>query len=108
MNDEQKKFEAWGLLELFGHQRLAGRLSEQTIGGCHFIRIDVPAVGDVGEYTRMFTQGAIYGLTITTEDVARGLAQSLQARPISVFDMPRHAALPDRTRPRESDYGFSE
>jgi len=29
-------FEAWGLLELFGHQRLAGRLSEQTIGGCHF------------------------------------------------------------------------
>jgi len=61
--NEQDKFEAWDLLELFGHQRLAGMLSEQTIGGCHFIRIDVPAVGgDVPGYTRYFTNGAIAGI----------------------------------------------
>lgn len=46
-----EKFESWGLLELFGHQRLAGKLSEQTIGGVHFIRIDVPDVGDIKSYT---------------------------------------------------------
>jgi hypothetical protein len=38
MSENKDKFETWGLLELFGHQRLAGLLSEQTIGGCHFIR----------------------------------------------------------------------
>lgn len=94
-NEEQeKKFDAWGLLELFGHQRLAGRLSEQTIGGCHFIRIDVPAVGEVQEYTRFFTQGAIYGMTMTSEDVARRLAAGLRARPIQAWDMPQTPALP--------------
>jgi hypothetical protein len=53
MNDQsQEQFEAWGLLELFGHQRLAGKLTEQTIGGVHFIRIDVPPVDTEPGYTR--------------------------------------------------------
>jgi hypothetical protein len=84
---EEQKFEAWGLLELFGHQRLAGRLSEQAIGGCSFIRIDVPAVGDAPEYTRFFTNGAIYGMTVTSEDVARRIAESLRARPVSAYEL---------------------
>lgn len=98
---EREKFEAWGLLELFGHQRLAGRLSEQTIGGCHFIRIDVPAVaqdpGDdaVPEYTRFFTQGAIYSMTITSEAVARKLADGMRARPISVYELGRALPSPE-------------
>jgi hypothetical protein len=89
MNDDKttEKFEAWGLLELFGHQRLAGKLSDQTIGGVHFLRIDVPAVGDVPPYTSFFTQGAIYGMTVTTEDVARRLAGTLQARPVSAYEL---------------------
>lgn len=91
-----EKFEAWGLLELFGHQRLAGKLSDQTIGGVHFLRIDVPAVGDVPTYTRFFTQGAIYGMTVTTEDVARRLARSLKARPVHAYELgaPEAPALP--------------
>jgi hypothetical protein len=105
MNEEQQqKFEAWGLLELFGHQRLAGRLTEQTIGGCSFIRIDVPAVDGVQEYTRLFGQGAIYGITITTEDVARRLAAGMRARPISPYDLPRTPALPSRGSPDDGEY----
>lgn len=83
----EEKFEAWGLLELFGHQRLAGALSEQTIGGVHFIRVDVPQINDVPGYTRLFTQGAIYGMTITSEEVARGLAQRLRARPVQAYEV---------------------
>lgn len=85
-------FEAWGMLELFGHQRLAGKLSEQTIGGVHFIRCDVPAVGDVAAYTRLFTQGAIYGMTITSEDVARRLAGHLRSVPVSAYQLSASAA----------------
>lgn len=91
---QAEKFEVWGLLELFGHQRLWGRLSEQTIGGCHFIRVDVPAVtveGEqpIAEYTRFFTQGAIYGMTPTSEEVARAMATRHQARPVQAYEMPR-------------------
>jgi len=85
----QEKFEAWGLLELMGRQRLAGRMTEQTIGGCHFIRIDVPAIDDVQEYTRFFTNGAIYSLTVTSEEVARKLAENLRARPVQAYELPR-------------------
>lgn len=92
MSENQDKFEAWGLLELFGHQRLAGMLTEQTIGGCHFIRIDVPEVDGVQSYTRFFTNGAIYGMTITTKEVACGLAANLRARPVQAYELPRLAA----------------
>jgi hypothetical protein len=61
VSENQDKFESWGLLELFGHQRLAGRLTEQTIGGCHFIRLDVPEVNGVQGYTRFFTNAALTG-----------------------------------------------
>lgn len=88
MSDNDEKFEAWGLLELFGHQRLAGRLREQTIGGCHFIRIDVPPVGDLRAYTRFFTQGAIYSMTPTSEEVALRMAAALRAAPIQPYDIP--------------------
>jgi len=88
MNEAQDKFEAWGLLELFGRQRLAGQLTEQTIGGVHFIRIDVPASDEVPGYTRLFTQGAIYGMTITSEEVARALAMNLRAKPVEAYEIP--------------------
>lgn len=82
-----EKFESWGLLELFGHQRLAGKLSEQTIGGVHFIRIDVPDVGDIKSYTRFFTQGAIYGMTPMDEHTARKLATYMRAVPVSAYEL---------------------
>jgi len=102
MNESEQKFEAWGLLELFGHQRIAGKLSEETIGGCHFIRIDVPELPElpravetpfgrplVPGYTRYFTQGAIYSMTPTSEAVARKMAASLRAVPVQAYDLPR-------------------
>lgn len=103
MSDQQDKFEAWGLLELFGHQRLAGLLSEQTIGGCSFIRIDVPEVNGVASYTRFFTNGAIYGMTPTSEKVARALAANLQAKPVQAYDV---RALPMASPPPSPDEGL--
>lgn len=101
---DQESFSAWGLLELFGHQRLAGKLTEQTIGGCHFIRIDVPDVGEVKGYTRLFTQGAIYGVTFTSEDVARRLATNLRAAPIAAFEIePRQPRLSQGSRDDPGD-----
>src|SRR5260221_1398780 len=103
MPDEQK-FETWGLLELFGHQRIAGRLSEETIGGCHYIRIDVPENIKSPEtafdnatpaYARYFTQGAIYSMTPTSEQVARKMEASLRTVPVQAYDLPRLSQIGD-------------
>ena len=44
MTENANTFEGWAILELMGHRRLAGKLSEAIIGGASFIRIDVPTL----------------------------------------------------------------
>lgn len=87
MPDPQEKFEAWAIVELFGHQKIAGRLTEQTIGGCHFIRVDVPAFEDSPAFTKLYTQGAIYGVTFVGEQIARAAAQSYRVAPVHAYEL---------------------
>jgi hypothetical protein len=47
-NGTRETFEGWAFLELMGHRRLAGKVSEATIAGVGFIRLDVPAGCDSG------------------------------------------------------------
>ena len=49
---EVEKFECWAIVEVMGHSRYAGRVTEQAIGGCAFVRVDVPAVGERRPYCR--------------------------------------------------------
>lgn len=48
------QFNSWCLVELFGHNRIVGKVSEATIGGCSFVRVDVPEIGERPAYTRYF------------------------------------------------------
>lgn len=91
MERDAEKFDVWALVELFGHQRLAGRVTEQAIGGLHFVRVDVPEVDGIAGYTRLFGQGAIYGITITTEDVAKRLAANMRSKPIQAYEVEQRA-----------------
>lgn len=84
-------------MELFGHQKLSGKLSEQTIGGVHFIRIDVPAVEGEPAYTRFFTQGAIYGRTVLIEGIVTKLVGYLRAKPVQAYEVPAPPRLAHTT-----------
>ena len=80
---QSAKFEQWCIVELFGHTRIAGLVTEATIGGCAFIRVDVPKfdVPDETLFTRYLGNGAIYALNPTTkEDVLRA-CEYLSPRP---------------------------
>ena len=78
-------FDHWAILEIFGHTRLAGRVSEGTIGGNSFVRVDVPPVGEIPGYTRFYGQGAIYSITLVDEATARAAAETLAERPVTVY-----------------------
>ncbi|PTB23476.1 hypothetical protein C9I56_38985 [Paraburkholderia caribensis] len=90
---EHEKFEQWAIVELFGHQRIAGRISEQTIGGCSFVRVDVPACEAIGTmpetqaFTKLYGQGAIYAVTFVDEDAARVSASHLRIQPIDEWTL---------------------
>ena len=84
-----EKFEAWGIVDLFGHTRIAGRISEQTIGGETFIRVDVPDDSENPEsvHTRLFGKGAIYSISLTDETIAREVARRTGARPVQAYEV---------------------
>lgn len=79
MNDEKNIFEIHALVELFGHQRIAGKVSEQVIAGTGFVRVDVPETAKRAGYTRFFNPSAVYGITPVDEEAARRLAESIYA-----------------------------
>lgn len=82
----ENKFEIQAIIELFGHNRIAGKVSEQTIGGATFVRVDVPETKDQPPFTRFLNPSAIYAINPVSEDVARGMAENIQSRPINIWD----------------------
>lgn len=98
---DNQAFEAWAIVEVFGHQRFAGRVTEQSIGGCSFVRVDVPDLPELNEpatqytrakripaqpaFTKLFSQGAIYSITPVDERVARAAAAGMRAEPVNVY-----------------------
>jgi hypothetical protein len=81
----QTKFETWALVELFGHAQLAGKVSEQTIAGTAFVRIDVPKTSKCPAFTKYHLPSAVYGLTPVDEDYATRMAERIQAKPINDY-----------------------
>lgn len=95
MTTEQQKqtLDMWVILELMGHQRMAGRLREVTVAGHGFLRIDVPDTGVLKGYTRMVAPSSVYAINPTTEDLARRAAAAFQPKPVQEWELPK--ALPE-------------
>lgn len=89
---ERESYEGWAIVELMGHRKLAGYVSEQTVGGAAFMRIDVPASEKHEAATQLYSAGAIYCITPTTESVVRLIAPKYRPEPVSQWEM---AKLPD-------------
>jgi hypothetical protein len=91
----QKPPEAlWAIVELLGHRKIAGRVTEQTIAGASLVRIDVPDVpGDdyndpIAGFTQFYGASSLYCLSPVTEDVANRYAQAIRSAPIQRFELP--------------------
>lgn len=77
----------WAIVELMGHQQIAGAVSEQQLGG-NFLRIDVPETTQQGAFSRLVNPNtAVYAINPVTEDVARLKAEQLQVKPLEPWDI---------------------
>jgi hypothetical protein len=88
MSEQDATFKTHALVELFGHARIAGLVSEQTIAGQGFVRVDVPATANGPAYTRLFGPSAIYSMTPVTEDVALAIAATIRTPDIVPISAP--------------------
>lgn len=97
--EETKQFDCWAIVDLYGHQQIAGRVTEQVIASQGFIRVDVPKVNDQEGFTRMFGPGAIYSIIPTTEEIVKMFV----ARNVGVPIQPYQLKLPERITIDEDD-----
>lgn len=77
----------WAIVEIMGHRRLAGMVTEVEVCGAKMLRVDVPdtspeAAPGAVYLTQMYAPSAIFCLTPTTEAKAREEAAGLQPRPV--------------------------
>jgi hypothetical protein len=79
-------FEGWAIVELLGHRRLAGHVTEVAMFGSAFLRLDVPSDPPV---TQFYGGSTIYSITPTTEEIARRFAARNRPEPIQVWELPR-------------------
>lgn len=86
MSTEQK-FESFAIVEVMGHSRYAGFVTEQAIGGASFVRVDVPAVGDIAAFTKLLGAGSIFAITPVSKETARAAAASYRATPVNVWEI---------------------
>jgi hypothetical protein len=99
MSDQQS--DQFAIVELFGHARIAGRISEQTFGGTTMARVDVPEVKyvekrfdsisevahTIAAHTRSFGGAAIYSINWVDQAAATLAAQQIKHSPIQPYTM---------------------
>lgn len=96
---ETGTFEGWAILELLGHRRLGGYLSEAVVAGASFLRIDIPQAEDRAAVTQFYSSGAVYAITPTTEEVATAAARYVRFQPVNRWQLE-----PARQPDDEPDY----
>lgn len=80
---ETEKFDLHCIVELFGHNRIAGRCTEQNVAGTNMLRVDVPETKKNKAFTRILSAGAIYAINPVSEDIAKAVAETLNVAPIT-------------------------
>lgn len=87
MTEQTQKIDIWAIVELFGHQKIAGHCTEQNIAGANMLRVDVPETKNNPAFTRLLNHAAVYAINPVTEEVARFYAQNLNTKPIEAWDI---------------------
>ena len=84
-----EKLELFAIVELFGHTKMAGKVTEQSIGPATFVRVDVPETPSQPSFSRLLNPSAIYAINPVTEDVMLYMAENFSAKPIESWDIKR-------------------
>jgi len=86
----ENTFNEWALVELFGHNKIAGKVSEFKMGNDSMIRVDVPEIDEKHPaFTKIYSPKAVYGITPLSEQSAMGFVRSFKVKPIDIYDMQR-------------------
>lgn len=130
--EPEKAPDTWAIVDLLGHQRLAGRLSEEEKFGAKMGRLDIPTAmpcatcagtgyaafmaaehcatckgtkTETSWQTQYFGGSSVYKVSIVSEEVARHAVKSTSPNPVSAWDFPKNILpAPVEARPVRDEY----
>ena len=97
----------WAIVELMGHNRIAGLISEAEIGGVVLLQIDVPEVDGMQAFTKFYGMSAIYAITPTNEETVREAVKAFRQRPIETWILPDRVVEPEQERFND-EFGYDD
>lgn len=104
MDQDTATFDEWCIVELFGHQKIAGHVQEASFGS--FLRVDVYD-NETILYTRFLNPKAIYAINPVSKEVAIAVGKQFAQPPVSRWDMQQ--VLPQTaTAPEKAGHGEDE
>lgn len=80
-------FDQFCIVELMGRQVIAGRVTEQVIGGSAFVRVDVPECNGIPAFTKFYGASAIYAMTPCSEATANAAVVGLRQKPVNIYQL---------------------
>ena len=100
--EESDELHGFVLLELFGHQRIVGLLSQKPVGSEILLRVDVPNLTSSGKviregFTRYFNPKAVYSITPISEEIMLNMLPMIHGTPMEA------RALTSRSYRNEED-----
>lgn len=101
----------FAVVELLGHQRMAGRVSEVSMFGSTLGRVEIPTGPDAWQ-TVYFGGAAVFRISPCDEATARAVAASCRPEPVHAYELPRlpqpvpedPGEFAEVRREREEDY----
>lgn len=130
MDQQQNShFEGWAVVEMFGHQKVAGYVSTEHYGQAALFRVDSPELPErefelkrptymEGEYvpagskvkrpsepafSKLVGPGAVYAMNPCTEEVVREFIENNRRLPLIVLSKPAQAQLPAGMQPEDDE-----
>ena len=87
MTQTKEPFEMWALVELMGHQRVVGKITEQSIAGAAMLRVDIPGEDGHPRHTRFYSSAAIYAINPMGEAEAKAMAAQMSQEPVYAYTL---------------------
>lgn len=86
-NSSGETFDCYAIVDVMGHQRYIGRVTEQVIAGQGFVRVDIPKTDKVQAWTKLIGTSSIYAITPVSEEIAKAMANRSQAEPVLAYEL---------------------
>lgn len=87
---DQANFSHWAILEVFGHEKYAGKVSTETIGSTSMIKLEVPEIVNekvtLPGFIKFLNHTSIFSITPVTEEYAKEMAKTLSKHPIEGYE----------------------